>query len=1360
MKDDAITDELQIALDNVHRLALRSARGAESAWRGYWLQALYIGARVAQRKNDGLIFLPETIEDLTVVTGGGTYKECIELIQVKSCKSNAFHLSNLNPKAKDTDLEKDDSFFGHIYAFWKQDLDIRARVIIFGSLDHEMSDVTGGLQAEGSISQKMIEKYGYPDDFCEWLQGHLSVEQADEQSLISLLEQQLSNRIETGAAVGLARDYVMSYIYSCCRCRIRITDREWQTKLANFALQASSARGYLENYGYAIVPLSQYLAGSEHNVSELEAAYRSGASAMPEHIALNLDVERSTWQSKISEAFESKNIVVVRAASGQGKSTLCYRWLMSRNAISDIYLLNGVSPANASGIAAALRGLAANQGKVYAYIEAGADTGWVDLCTEINRLNRPNLKLLVSVREDDAARACYDTSKIGSSDVFLLFDKHEAEHLYKHLNSSLFPSFESAWKSFGGKGPLMEFIYSLSHDVSLRQKLEGQVRQLRITGCDNWLTFLYLASAAGEYGLPSSISRLKSASKLNDVQNILEILENEMLLRSDAEYGLVFPMHPYRSKLLVEIIAPMLYQDEEELVLNAAKCASGDFGCILIPYLSKKSFSKDGLDTLLDISQSSWKSSAQALRVMVWKDARRFYCSTADLRQQMINEKLPVFLLSMMAGDITSAKNQKNWQPILELFPDSAIKESACALVAQLACRKAEYRATDRFLSKLAQRLPAVDLLPSQASEAGFVLAYVGSRGFGHLISDSKTDALAHVDNLASVDVNHVLDLLVGYSIIDIDISSEERQAILLKTCQRDGIVWLDSSELIPKEVLEESGESYEEIPSGCLNADGLVHQVSAIIAPRISSNLESGNPSALDSSYQPNDVVMKAVCDLRRLFPQCGRYCVQYAGIKPLAGGVEIPDCEKHIPEKNLPLNWLKLINRYYIGMCKLDDGIAKDWKELEESLKNTVSDSIRALDTCSHLVDALLSGDKKAVGKLQERFNDEATKAKEELDVVDVNLPICALDTYAFNSGQAKAFDTDRNDGSATEKAPAFGLTRETNPVLSDTRRFLLNLQNHFNSINDMILYVLNCGKRPSTVAVSNIAQACAKSEICDAEFTNLFGGRCLISEKQEEKLFQHAVYWNYLWCRKDKKQEKTLFRQAYRAKVLQKLKPLLVNRFSTEPDVETAVICGDLFKTTYKASSGVPFSEVAASCIRDLMKCDLESDEHLIEWWLLYNGPVKRIEVVFVSNGCSLIKKTYQLSTLMNHMNDPDTSEAISPAELAFSESNINGLEKAIIAFQASLETCKRLHNCIAEVDEIVSSRAPDSDKKVMGVWGEWRESSVKELENIFSRLDDIAHRYSDNLIGSENIISELKVSMDYKASNEKNSTGFQR
>lgn len=85
-----------------------------------------------------------------------------------------------------------------------------------------------------------------------------------------------------------------------------ITDKAWDAELGNFGLQASSVRGYLENYGHTIVPLSEYLADERGDVSKLESAYRSGASATPEHITLGLDIVRQTWQSKISGAFESK----------------------------------------------------------------------------------------------------------------------------------------------------------------------------------------------------------------------------------------------------------------------------------------------------------------------------------------------------------------------------------------------------------------------------------------------------------------------------------------------------------------------------------------------------------------------------------------------------------------------------------------------------------------------------------------------------------------------------------------------------------------------------------------------------------------------------------------------------------------------------------------------------------------------------------------------------------------------------------------------------------------------------------------------------------------------------------------------
>lgn len=1342
MPNKALSKKLDAALKVFQSTGFGSIIGSENAWRGFSLQALYVCDRIASC-SEATVFLPETVEDLLVVHNGGTNQEQIELVQIKSLKKVALHLSTLNPKSRSKDLSTDDSFFGHVYSFWKQGFDVSAHIVVFGNIGREMQDIDAGFSPNGCLRQKMVEQHEYPEDYCDWLKKHLSVEQADEPSLESLLAKSLDQHVETKAAISLARDYVMSYMYSCCRHRTAITKESWKTKLADFGLQASSARGYLENYGHTIVPLSEYFANSDHNSQELETTYRAGANAIPEHIALGLDIERPKWQSEISNAFESSNVVVVRAPSGQGKSTACYRWLIDRDTVSNTFLLSGISSDNAPGIAAALRGLATQGDDVYAYVEAGPSSGWVELCAEICRLNRSNLKLLVSVREDDASRAGYDPSKIGSADIFLRFNRQEASELYTRYETSQFPSFESAWNTFGGEGPLLEFIYSLNHKTTLRQKLEGQVRHLRMQGDDACLTFLYLASVAGEYGLPSSVAKLKEASGSNNVQQTLEILENEMLLRSDSAHNLVFPLHPYRSKLLAEIISPMLFQNEEELALSTAECAYGDFAPILIPYLSEHSFSDDGLDALVRISETSWSSAAQAIKAMVWKDARRFYLSTADLRQQMKSRGVPITLLSVLAGNITESRQQKNLQTIVDLFHDEASREFIYSVIAELSSRVADYRETDRLLSKLARSLPPVRLIPSQASDAGFVLAYIGEQGFSNLVSNNKASSLAHIDGLETLAVDSVLDLLVGYGSIGIDIGEKERDQALLRTCRRDCIVWLDPSETISRETFEDSGELYKELPCECIHADGTVRQLSAIVAPRLlNDDAVDGNPSNSSVNLPPNDFVMRAICDLRRLFPNRGRYCVQYSGIRALANGLTIPDCEKYIPEKNLGLNWTKLINQYYIGMCSLEDDVAKDWKELEDSLTHAVSDSIGALNTCSHLIDTLLGGRQKAAERLQAQFQTEAVRAKEELDSINTDLPLCSRDAYAFTAGQASAFtgDTDA-PSSEKETSPAFGLRKGRDSILANTSNFFFNLQTHFNGINSMILYAIGQGNRPGNSSMISIANACCKIEACNSEYSKLFSGGYLISEEQKEALLQHAAYWNYLWCSKQKKREKTLFLQRTRVKALREIPEHLAKRLGAEADVISASLSdGSRIKASYRAASGTPFSEVAIRSIHDVLKYNLDADEHLLEWCLLHNGAIEGIEVTFVTDNHALVKAHYQVSTIMAHMDDPSMIEALSQPAIAFDEDNITSLEEAFISFQAGLGTIQRIVGCINEVDQLVSACQPSSIDAAATTCKEWHESAAKMLNGVISHLNGIEQMYPDEFEEASALIKD--------------------
>ena len=163
MPNEAYSKKLEAALHAFQDTGFMSIIGSENAWRGFSLQALYICGRIANCSK-ATVFLPETVEDLLVVHNGGTSQEQVELVQIKSLKQNALHLSDLNPKTKNKDLQADDSFFGHVYSFWKQGFDVSAHIVVFGSIGREMQDVSAGFSPNGCLRHKMVERYEYPKD--------------------------------------------------------------------------------------------------------------------------------------------------------------------------------------------------------------------------------------------------------------------------------------------------------------------------------------------------------------------------------------------------------------------------------------------------------------------------------------------------------------------------------------------------------------------------------------------------------------------------------------------------------------------------------------------------------------------------------------------------------------------------------------------------------------------------------------------------------------------------------------------------------------------------------------------------------------------------------------------------------------------------------------------------------------------------------------------------------------------------------------------------------------------------------------------------------------------------------------------
>ena len=1290
------------------------------------LQALYIGELVACGEGDA-VYIPETVEDLAIVRDAGSDDERIELVQVKSKQNAALALSHLKPKKHDTPIANDDSFLGHVWSFWSKGIPVSAKVVAFGEVGPELSNAAEGLKEGGPLWRKLVDGHGYSAAFCTWLATNIAVERADEEGLRSSLRSSLGTRAETAAAVDLAMSDVEAYIYECCRTRERITPEIWRGKLADFGVQAASARGYLANYGQTVVPLAEYLSKTSiEEADKLKRSYMAGAAAVPQHIAMGLDIERPRWQEEIGRAFGASQVVVVRGASGQGKSTVCYRWLMDVCAISDVYLISGVTSDNFAGIASALRGLAKFGNGCVGYVEADSDDGWVGLCAEINRISASGLKLLVSVREDDAARAGYSAESAGARDVYLRFGEGEARGLYEQSGTSLFPTFEFAWQCFGG-GPLLEFAYSLNHKVGLRGMLKGQVEKIRSSGEKGWLEFLYLASAAGEYGLPSSIQGLVDVSGCENPQRMLGVMEDELLLRSDSERGVVLPLHPYRSKLLEQIIAPMLYEPEEDLTLSACGCACGDYGPLLVRYLHEHELSDGGMASLTAIAGRSWSSAVHALRAMVWKDARVFFLSTEHLLKQVREHGYPMTSAGQLAIGATDHPNPEYLDAALALIKDEAARENLKRLILLLGEYTTDFYWTDRFLSGLVRKLPLVLTSKGRLHDAGFVLAYLGQRGFSENIPDEVVGQLADLD-LERADLEGALDFLVGLNCAGITVKERNRVALLSRVCQRDHVVWLNTGELIERHSWAEEIEPYDAIPACCLDEGGEVKQLSAIVVP----DLDDDEKGARDMT--PNDIVMRAICDLRRIYPDRGGYCARYVGLKALCGGLEIPDCEKHIPEKNLRLNWPKLINQYYFAMCGLADEPAEDWTELRISIQETLSDSVAALRQASELVDVIISGNKRIKGKVNALI-DITTRTKDRLDTIKVDTPACARDPYGFDTGRQQAiydFMEQQGEGGIRDgrgwAAPAFGIQRGSSRILPVTASLLMQLQLHFNQIIQMILYIAGRQNRPVQATIYTIAHACALADSAEVEFASVFGpGEPLFRRGQKEALMLHALHWNYVWWHGPNKSRRTLAQQKMRLNALGKAVEKFAGSLRKEPSVMSAVLRGHEVLVEYDIDAGESFAEVAAKCLERSLGYDPNSPDRLFEWCMLRESIDTRIEIYYIQGGRRLLHRSFRLGHLVDHLKDPESVDRLAPGSLLPEPEEFMDSQEALIRLAASAGSYDLMESAVVEVREAIAGVDPGLTHVVVGECSRWTTSIERQLATLreeIERLSELA------------------------------------
>ncbi|MCA9945100.1 MAG: hypothetical protein KC449_16555 [Anaerolineales bacterium] len=603
-----------------------SQAGAPAALEGYRVQALYTLKRILVQGSEYRIFQPEGLEDLDVLDGEG---HIVELIQVK--KYNSLKLSDLAPLSP----EQAGSFFGRVIRALSQDDKRSIKLVNFGEIGPEMRDAWGGNEREKrSITRKLVEAgFSQPQvDLIFTSVELLSVdEEQEEEEVYGLLREML-----VGIDSQHAFELLHFWLFLCMEQRKGVTQAYVIDKIQHVGRFLAERRDHHDQWFTTIQPLEDRQITAD-GYERLRKEFFEGGFTRYEHILADLDFYREQKLAAIKAGFQSSNVVIVHAASGQGKTTLAYRYLHDRFPSNWRFAIQRIeSIQHALHVANALNGHAnAVQAPMAIFVDVNPrDTAWPELIKQLAR--HPYLQVLVAIREEDFRRANVSGAEFGFVDVDLEFDEPEARLIFERAKASLsqgkFLDFEDAWDTFGDGGPLLEFVYLLTQTTTLRQRLESQVNRIRDeirekNLAPDELQFLRLTATATAYEARLNTRKLIGSLNLPDPDRTLQFYEKEYLMRVSSDGQYIEGLHAIRSGILVDLLTsvdvnPWLEAAVEALPLIIEEDLESFILHTLVDRPSPEHTSF--IETVTKLSPSTWAGLAGVLRGLLWSDAREY----------------------------------------------------------------------------------------------------------------------------------------------------------------------------------------------------------------------------------------------------------------------------------------------------------------------------------------------------------------------------------------------------------------------------------------------------------------------------------------------------------------------------------------------------------------------------------------------------------------------------------------------------------------------------------------------------------------------------------------------------------------
>lgn len=944
--------------------ALKSDIGAQATWKGFTSQTMYIANRLLS-DSDGFVYCPENVEDLLVKKDDVV----VEAVQVKNISSD-LSISNL---ASTTTSQNGDGFFKRMCSLHRQFPAFnKITVAIFGSLGTELEEISKKIESTIKTVKKKLEKnHGLSEEEAMWLINALSFEKVSLSALKQNIQEQIASYVPVMPAPQLAEELLIQYISQLSNNKGFTTKELWQKKIHSIGVSISAIDGFYKEYNKSLVCLSELQLNLD--ADEIIKEYSQGVSAHPAHIRSDLDLVRPYWLNHIQEVINNARVAIVKGVSGQGKSTLCYRYLIDNYPEDCVFCVRAItSEQQAQNLVAALDGLGKHNENLIIYIDVlPGETLWAFLLQEIQSRGM-SIPVLVSIRDEDYNATPVNGKSLKFGVIELSLAEDEAHQIYDSQTSDqplqTIRSFEESWQSFGGKGPLIEFVYFLTNEQTLKDRITKQIDALiREKIDDEWIDVLRLVSYAGRIGCPVRYSEIKHITKCSNLEAAISRLKDEYLIRVIDDGKKIEALHPVRAQIIYDALCSLTACSDKDLIFDVLSCVSSrNTRLILLDYFTRNNFDNDDIQRLAQTSFADWLSYGNAIKTMIWLDCKRYADNNLDYFLSLSGKYgsgwlnfFPLDLSGLLQPGILIAEFLKDFPFVDADELQKVIEKTKLSLTST----SLDYKVTDCFLqnSNYPRSLPCDD---EQRCSFGYALFWMAKRGIQVELSfdDSK----------------------IVQAICDGGLQSSADAIRGLFEHQNLAKAYAESAKRLTQKIISEMKVIFFAVSDESVNCK--------FIPPL--QNSSSEETAKCDNQYWR----IKMLNVLQNLYPNSEYINIELVGVDIFEDlGVTSMDDKLHIHKSNRTLGWISETNGWV--RVRLEYSMRPStWNLYVSQIDDIRRCIVRFSDSAVRLIDDIY----KKGHFTTERLESVKKSAKEiqTQTLPEKYLPLCAVDPYCLYS------------------------------------------------------------------------------------------------------------------------------------------------------------------------------------------------------------------------------------------------------------------------------------------------------------------------------------------------------------------------